>query len=382
MPKNNYLKTLKFDHAAKFWDKKSEIFSSCFDPRNNSIGFMRTAFALLVIVNHTFPLGGYGHDPLFRFGQDQETLGGIAVKGFFILSGYLIAASYVRSHTTPRYFWHRFLRIMPAFWAALIVVAFFFAPLMYYLQKDTISGFTIHGLMSPLQYVWHNAYLYMNQYEISNLTANLPWPHAFNGSLWTLYYEVLAYVVIGFVGVFGLIKDRSKLVLGSVAVLYGLYILSQAVPGSIQKVAPFLADPQMLPLMLFFFSGTLWYLFRDKVVHSNKLAVFAIIILILALRYHFYALVSPILYTYLVFYFATALPFKGFDRKAAFSYGINIYAFPVQQLLAQLSLNTLGGPVLFATISALITLPFAVASFYLVEKPALKLKNIGLRRKK
>ncbi len=34
-----------------------------FDPRRNSIGFMRLVMATAVIVSHAWPLGGFGTDP-------------------------------------------------------------------------------------------------------------------------------------------------------------------------------------------------------------------------------------------------------------------------------------------------------------------------------
>ncbi len=58
---------------------------------------------------------------------------------------------------------------------------------------------------------------------------------------------------------------------------------------------------------------------------------------------------------------------------ADISYGLYIYAFPLQQILAgehRLS---------FATALA-VTAPFAIASWYLVEKPALRLKPGGGQR--
>jgi len=157
-----------------------------------------------------------------------------------------------------------------------------------------------------------------------------------------------------------------------------VFVLNKAVPGAAAKIAPFLGDPQLVPLMLFFFAGATWYLYRAKIVLSNKYAVLALVVYLLGLRYNFHTLVSPLAYTYLVFFMAAEFPIKAFDRKADFSYGIYIYAFPVQQLLAQLRFPDYGVYV-YALAAAIITFPLAVASYYLVEKPALKFKNARLR---
>jgi peptidoglycan/LPS O-acetylase OafA/YrhL len=61
------------------------------------------------------------------------------------------------------------------------------------------------------------------------------------------------------------------------------------------------------------------------------------------------------------------------------SYGVYIYAFPIQQLLVIAGLATLN-PLLFALIAAVAVLPVAASSWFLVEKPAMSLKA-RLRRK-
>lgn len=362
----------------KWWNAEPEVFDKAFDRKHNAIGFMRTAFALLVIVGHSFHLGGFGPDTLVRFSNGQLAFGTMAVLGFFILSGFLITASFVYSSSVWRYLWNRFLRIMPAFWVALVVVAFGFAPLMYYLQNDTLSGFLLVGDTGPIRYIINNIGLNIQQYDVSGLTSNIPWPHAFNGSLWTLIYEATGYVLIAIFGVFGVFKKQSKLVLGSTVALFGLYVLNQAVPGAVQNILPFFADPQLLPLMLYFFAGSTWYLYRDKVTLNNKYFILASILYVLSLKSGFYVVIGPITFTYIIFYLATHFPIKSFDKKADFSYGIYIYAFPVQQLLSQLGVNNAGVWV-YSIVAALLTLPLAVASYYLVERPALKLKSAQLR---
>jgi peptidoglycan/LPS O-acetylase OafA/YrhL len=61
------------------------------------------------------------------------------------------------------------------------------------------------------------------------------------------------------------------------------------------------------------------------------------------------------------------------------SYGTYIYAFPVQQVLACAGLSVLGVP-LFAAVATALTLGLATLSWYGVEKPAMRLKNVLRRR--
>lgn len=369
-------------HTMKsWWNAKPATFDKAFDRKNNAIGFMRTAFALLVIIGHSFHLGGFGPDTLTRFSSGTLAFGTVAVLGFFILSGYLITASFVYASSVWRYLWNRFLRIMPAFWVALVVVAFGFAPFSYFLEHGTLNGFLITNAGGPLDYIMKNIGLYIGQYSISGLISDIPWPNAFNGSLWTLVYEATGYLLIAVFGIFGVFKKHSKIVLGATLTMFGLYVMDTAVPGSAGNILPVFRDAQLLPLMLFFFAGSTWYLYEDKIPMSSKYFVLAAILYVLSVRFGFYALVGPATFVYLVFYLAARFPIKSFDRKADFSYGIYIYAFPVQQILAQIGLQSTGVWI-YSLIAAILTLPFAVASYYLVERPALKLKSAQLRVRK
>ncbi len=56
------------------------------------------------------------------------------------------------------------------------------------------------------------------------------------------------------------------------------------------------------------------------------------------------------------------------------SYGIYIYGWPVQQLLAMMGLTWLP-PGVFFVVATAVTMPMAAASWFLVEKHAMKLKR-------
>src|SRR3954469_23431807 len=89
----------------------SRTFADAFDPRRNAFAFLRMALALLVIISHSFALGGFGIDPLGRITDGAHDLGEIAVAIFFLLSGFLITRSSLGAANVGRFLWHRFLRI-------------------------------------------------------------------------------------------------------------------------------------------------------------------------------------------------------------------------------------------------------------------------------
>lgn len=97
--------------------------STTLESRDNPLNFIRLVLASLVIIGHVPPVMGVPTIPLIH------ELGNWAVNGFFVITGFLIAGSRARSRWWP-YLWRRALRIFPAYWVALIVVAFLAAPLV------------------------------------------------------------------------------------------------------------------------------------------------------------------------------------------------------------------------------------------------------------
>jgi peptidoglycan/LPS O-acetylase OafA/YrhL len=78
-------------------------------------------------------------------------------------------------------------------------------------------------------------------------------------------------------------------------------------------------------------------------------------------------------YSVLSFAFSERVPFQGFGKYGDFSYGLYLYAFPIQQLIMWIHPD-MPAP-LFAAIAFLSTLPLAVASWHLIEKRMLSLKD-------
>ncbi len=90
-----------------------------------------------------------------------------------------------------RYLWHRFLRILPAFWICLLLVAFVAAPL------STVWSGESWKMVSSFGYIRHNALLWIGQFNVRNTLMSVPFPGAWNGSLWTLFYEFSAFLFSG-----------------------------------------------------------------------------------------------------------------------------------------------------------------------------------------
>ena len=299
-----------------------------------SFDLMRLIAALLVVVSHTFPLSG--QPPLTLRGV--EDLGALGVSIFFVISGYLVAASYVRDPKT--FLVKRLLRVEPGLIAALAVTV---AALSFVSTAPTADYWP-----RALLYVARNAVFLPGDHDLPGVFATTPVVGVVNGVLWTLRLEVAFYVVLLVIRA----DLRVVLVIGGVCALAwaAISFLQPQWAAERETRIAFLAARNGL----LFFAGAALQLARVQVpLWVGGLS----------------ALAFP-------FVGAPALPLAvlGLARPgklpADLSYGIYIYAFPVQQLLA-----AHGRLNLFTAILAV--LPFAAASWFLVERPALRLKPGG-----
>jgi len=364
-------------------------FDQVFDPKSNAFGFLRLALAVLVIFSHSFPLGGFGLDRLAVFTNGRYAIGSLSVAMFFVLSGFLICRSASTSRSVPRFLWHRFLRIFPGYWVCLVVCAFVFAPLMAFAEFGTLKTAFSASWNSPSSFVLSNAalfhfdefsmggILFIRPNSIAGLLSHNPVPGVFNGSLWSLPFEISCYFAVAAFAAVGVLRRARFVVLGLFVGLWGLYALDCVNPEGFGRCFPFPGMKLFVLLFLFFSAGCVCFLYREKIPHSTGAFAISLIALAVSLPVGAFGLVAPIALTYAFLWLAFTLPFGRFDTKGDFSYGIYIYAYPVQQGLALLRIHEEGFGLYF-TCSLLLTSVLAFLSYRLVEAPCLHLKTANL----
>ena len=150
--------------------------AQAFNSRSNSIGFLRWLMAFMVIFSHAGPIAGfYGGEDLGVQISKEQSIGGVAVAGFFFFSGFLITRSRMGRATIWRYMWRRVLRIFPAYWAALLFTVAILAPIAYWHTFHNISGYLHPATESPLTYFVNNMWLNLGQRNIAGMGENLPY---------------------------------------------------------------------------------------------------------------------------------------------------------------------------------------------------------------
>lgn len=361
-----------------------------FDPKRNAVAFVRLALASLVIVSHSYMLGGFGEDPLGRITWNKENFGFLGVTMFFTLSGFLITGSAARSSSLARFFWHRFLRIFPGYAAVLALSAFVLAPLFYRLEFGSYLGvFSAPG--SPaVSYFFGNLGMFHPNFEsiasvltihpasIATLLFHNPCPRIFNGSLWSLPYECVCYLGVGFLAIFGVLRNRRHLTLVFLLLLVGLYAFDCFNHRLFEQSFPSRGFGMLVVLALYFCMGSVGYLYREKIPVSWILFCVALAIMIVSAVFGIVPLTGPLILPYVLLWLICRLRLTRADAHGDFSYGAYIYAFPVQQGLVLLHVNSQGFPAYLAC-SFGVTLVLAFFSYRCIEEPFLRLKNVQLR---
>jgi peptidoglycan/LPS O-acetylase OafA/YrhL len=136
---------------------------------------------------------------------------------------------------------------------------------------------------------------------------------------------------------------------------------------------------QLAQFSPFFFLGAVCFLFREKLVLWGSVCAVLIVLFVVSFKTPYVHLMGYVALPCLVLYLAfTDIPFlRNFGKYGDASYGMYVYAFPVQQTLIHYLGNQISVAAFFAC-SFFVTLLVSFLSWHIVEHPALGLKNVRL----
>ncbi|WP_194710978.1 acyltransferase family protein [Noviherbaspirillum soli] len=334
----------------------------------NAFDFIRFIAAFGVLYSHSFPLTGLPDHKYFA----GLSIGALCVFVFFSISGALVMRSWERSPNLYNFLRNRILRIFPGLFVCLIFSAFLVGP---FVSTQPFADYVVS--LSPYQYVLSGLIMFTDEHStIQNVFSLNPYPNTLNGSLWTIRYEVFMYLVLA---VLCVTFRRKTLAIGTMLFVFivvwfsgkfsGMYDPGEifwrlhvvGMGGALLKIAPFFLIGALLARtpregfrpLLAVVGLVVTYFFK----HSD----YGIAMLWAALPY---AVLTA----------AYHLPkiFNRFGKYGDFSYGIYLYAFPVQQTLTWCGITVVWQHVVLSTF---ITLLLAVLSWKLIESPVLQIKQ-------
>lgn len=362
----------------------------------NNFHLIRFIAATLVLYGHCYPLSGRGNDLLTVISQGIFPTAHMGVCIFFIVSGYLVSQSL---HNTAFYkvkkeaengslfkqnlgivinfLWKRIIRIFPALIVILLLTVFVLGPIAttlpineYLQSSDTYRYLKLIKLYPFVDNI------------LPGVFENLP-EKGINGSLWTLPYEVTMYLGLGILQLLGIFSKRKFILAIFICTLpFTLFFINTSNPNSLIPVIH-LYFVQTLEFGIFFIVGTLLFMFDDKIPYRIDLFLLMVFLwfglgLLHITTPFMVKIVSFFALPYITLYLAKQKgKLNDFSKLGDFSYGIYLYAFPIQQLMVYIYGANISIIKLF-TLSLLIVLPLSILSWFLIEKPAMKFKSLKI----
>lgn len=332
-------------------------------PERNSFGALRCLMASLVLISHSFLFtsGTSATEPMTAL--TGWSLGEHAVQFFFLMSGLMVAQSLDRSRSAADFLLARALRIFPALIVCVVLTAFVLGPLV----SDYSLAHYFKSKELPL-YVLKTLGLVTGSAPLPGVFSDVPLADHVNSSLWTLKYEAICYGVLALAGLAGLMRHQKS---GAALITAGLLALTVFVSSPARPEDYGFAD-NIRYFVLFFTPGVLAYLMRDKLVITGWLLLPAFGLLVMLFDTGFKELATALFEGYLALWLATKTlgPVRGFCNRADLSYGIYIFAAPIQQV-AIASVAGIG-PFAVMAIGFTVAVPLAALSWALIERPAMK----------
>ncbi len=330
----------------------------------NTFNIVRLTASLLVIFAHCFPLlakpdkSGYG-----------EWQGAVAVWVFFIISGFLITGSYLHNRNLVNFVCNRVLRVWPALIAVTLISVFIIGPCVTNLSPGAYFA-------NPATYLYlDNMKLLWVHYNLPGVFDNNHYPHAVNGSLWSIPLEILMYLSTCILGVAGVLHRRHlALALWTILFISGLPGICPANFDKWQPIPWLGTMASMTYPVLFYCTGSLLYLWKDKIRPSIALALILLVGSgICASQVGFYVGLTFLMPLGVLTFALTPTRSNILSKLGDYSYGIYLWAFPVQQLLVHF-FPRMSFWQLFISASVLAIVCGAI-SWHLIEKPCLSLKK-------
>lgn len=323
--------------------------------RSSGFDYLRIFLAASVLLWHSFRIS----DVTMNYDGWWGPIVRLILPMFFALSGFLVAGSLVRVHSFHQFLLLRAMRIVPALavevtLSAVIIGGFFTTlPLADYFAHPMFRGYFVNIL-------GYTKYLLPGVFDTNPVTA-------FNASLWTIFFELLSYLIIAGLWIIGAIR-RPRL-------LIPLVLIGQCVVPVIDHFqhhhSEGLGPVSGYTLVVAFLFGTVLFIRRDTVPLRTSWALAALAVTLALLSTQatgFFA--GPT-----AAYFTAWLGLRNPRRNALidsgdYSYGLYLYAYPIQQAITALFP---GARVWWfnAPLALLVAGGMAVLSWHLVERPVL-----------
>jgi peptidoglycan/LPS O-acetylase OafA/YrhL len=337
-------------------------------PASGAFDCLRLAAAFSVLFGHCYALTGEG-EPLAQLSQGRLGFGDTAVYTFFAISGYLVTQSWHRDPSFNRFLARRVLRIVPALIFVIVASFAIVGPL-----TTTLGASDYFSQPAAWSYLT-KIFIYPVQYALPGAFANNPFPNIVNGSLWTLRLEFGLYVMTAILGWLSILRCRLVNIGLALICLMMIVVLTQT---ELLNRIPFLHQTTVLfENALPFFAGAALAQrkFDLRLIRATIVLALLNVLLIFTPAFKSLFLLTLPLVVIVIARCSTC----DLSRFGDYSYGLYLWAFPVQQSVVHFAPNIT--PIRLFLLAGTVAFVCAIVSWHLVEKHALALKPRAFRAK-
>jgi peptidoglycan/LPS O-acetylase OafA/YrhL len=328
----------------------------------NNFNTLRLCFALMVVAYHMAVLPGI---PAWKPAEAALSLGAeVGVQGFFVLSGYLVFGSLLRSSSIAVYAEKRVRRLYPAY--AAVIVACIIAALAFNPETRADPGGVLHYFVANISFLNFLQPNLPGVFETNRFTE-------VNGALWTLKIEVMFYILLPAIAWLLLRAGRYRwYVVGAIYLAAEIWRIGFEQAGRADPASPFLELSRQLPgQMSFFITGIALALANPSRRYLHRIGLAGAVLLALSF---FVSLAEPVrafgLGAVSVWAAMAAPRLPDAARFGDLSYGLYILHFPIIQTIVALGLYKT--PALGIGLTLFAALAGALLLWRYVERPALR----------
>lgn len=329
--------------------------------KDNNLNLLRLMAALMVLYAHSFDF--YGNSPA---GFLDSTYGSLGINIFFIISGYLIVKSWDSTPHARTFLMKRSLRIFPALIVVVLVSAFILGPLF--------STLTVREYFAqPLTWGYLKNIILKPVFILPGVLEHSRVPGVVNGSLWSLPVEFFMYLVV--MGL-GMAFKSGRWFYTAATALFAATVIFWCWRETPLVVIYGTGVQYVFLTGIYFMIGACFAKWRlERWLSLSGVCVLIVATVLLAP----YVQVSKALlwftlpYVVLAYGLSSSWLGSWVNRIGDCSYGVYIYAFPVQQFLL-FKFPDMSYP-LYLGVTILITLLLGYASWHVVEKRMLNFKS-------
>lgn len=340
--------------------------ASAAEGRGNNLNAIRLVAASLVVFSHCYPISGHLEaEPLAAASDGIIDFGTAAVMAFFVISGFLISKSAASSPSLKYFVAARFLRMWPGLLLSSLLVVLVLGPVVTHLALvDYVFS------RSTWRYLVFSTSIDVGV-NLPGVFFNNPVPDSVNGSLWTIQVEAWLYACMAALLFSGVARRTSWLgVAWLMAAGCFLVVPDTLLPWMVRT------ETVMMPRLIgCFILGALFFTHGRWIPLSPAIGVALLISAAFSITSVWFVWFLYVFFAYWVIMLAfhPLAQFAKLRFRNDYSYGIYVFAFPIQQSIV--SVAGVDNPLLLFAISFPIIFSLAALSWHFVESRALALKN-------